>query len=149
MKSIKKFTKSTVITIAFAALGSVGLISVANAQGGGYHHGGYATQQANLNLSPEKQAEAQKIFAEIRTLEQQVNIKQAELDAKIYAAADSTVIDNLAKEVINLNSKLYQAHTDLQKLYGSEGIYMNQGMHRNNSQGMHRGNFRYRSGHCM
>lgn len=106
------------------------LAGVANAQMGpgmmggyGYGHGWGMYQ----NLSPEKQATAQKIYSsyysQTRTLRQQLVTKQYELNSMIYGdKADEKKIQALTKEISDLRAKLYEAQVALQRQLAKEDI---------------------------
>jgi len=101
---------------ALLLLGLVGTVGAQMGPGmmGGY--GGYGYQ----TLTPEKQAAAQKIYADYyaqtNTTRQQLIAKQYELNALLYGGkADDKKVQELTKEVNDLRAKLYEAQVDLQK----------------------------------
>ena len=78
-------------------------------------------------LSAEQQAAAQNIhadhYAALAPLQQQLYAKQAELDAQLYAqGGDDRKIQSLAKEVGEINAKLYAAQIDLRRALTKAGL---------------------------
>ncbi|MFU2208983.1 periplasmic heavy metal sensor [Solidesulfovibrio sp. C21] len=124
-------------TFALAAIIVFGSWGSAGAQMGPGMMSGYGYQ----NLTPEKQAAAQKIYgayySQTRALRQQLVAKQYELNALIYGGkADDKKVQELTGEVSQLRSKLYEAQVALQRQLAKEDLPFMGGMH---GGGMHGG----------
>jgi zinc resistance-associated protein len=95
----------------------------AQPMGPGMMYGYYGYQ----SLTPEKQAKAQRVFAEFyaKTIElrQQVMAKQYELHAMIYSGKeDEKKVQQLTKEISELRSKLFENQVALQRQLAKEDI---------------------------
>jgi len=129
------------LTLALALVAVLGCSGLANAQmmggqGMGMMGGqGMGMMGGNMmmNLSPEKQAAAQKIYADFNaktaTMRQQLTAKQYELNAQLYSATpDDKKVQALTKEIADLNAKIFEAQVALQNQLTKEGIPAMSGM---------------------
>ena len=122
MKTIRMRT----LTLALALAAVLGLAGMASAQG--HMAGGPGMQGGHMyGLTPEKQAAAQKIYAEhgaaTAQLRQQLFAKQSELNAQLYGgAADDKKVQALTKEIGDLNAKLLEAQVAMKRQLAKEGI---------------------------
>jgi len=101
----------------------------ASAQMGPGMMGGYGGGYGYQSLTPEKQAAAQKIFANYQSqtvgLRQQLIVKRSELNALIYGdKPDDAKVQTLTKEISDLQAKLYTAQVALQRQLAKEDIPM-------------------------
>lgn len=119
------------ITLALALVASLGFSGLANAQmmGPGMMGGhGMGMMGGNMyGLPPEKQAAAQKIYAEHNAataqFKQQLFAKQSELNLQLYGGAtDDKKVQALTKEIGDLNAKLIEAQANLARQLAKEGI---------------------------
>jgi len=133
MKTHKRITG---LTLALALVALLGFSGLANAQmmGPGMM-GGQGMMGGNMmmNLSPEKQAAAQKIYADFNTktatMRQQLTAKQYELNAQLYnATPDDRKVQALTKDIADLNAKVFEAQVALQNQLTKEGIPAMSGM---------------------
>lgn len=86
-----------------------------------------------MGMSPEKQAAAQKIYADFNaktaSMRQQLTAKQYELNAQLVSATpDDKKVQALTKEIADLNVKLFEAQVALQNQLTKEGIPVMSGM---------------------
>jgi len=108
-----------------AVLGFAGLASAQGHMMGGQ---GMGMMGGNMmGLTPEKQAAAQKIYADHNAatvqLKQQLFAKQSELNAQLYGGAtDDKKVQALTKEIGDLNAKLFEAQVTLKRQLTKEGI---------------------------
>lgn len=126
--------KTLTLSLALAAV--LGLAGLASAQGpagpGMGMNGGYGMMGGHgmgmlPNLSPEKQAVVQKLYADYHTttapVRQQLLAKQSELSALYYGGtADTKKFQALSREIGDLNASLYQAQANLRNQLAKEGV---------------------------
>lgn len=117
-------TRARLISLALALVALLGIAGLANAQMMGH---GMTQGYAGSGLSPEKQAVAQKIYADYNaataSLRQQLTSKQYELDAQLVSATpDDKKVQALTKEVSDLRAKLFEAQVNLQSRLTKEGV---------------------------
>ncbi|EFL49798.1 conserved hypothetical protein [Solidesulfovibrio fructosivorans JJ]] len=122
--------KLLAMIFSLAAVLVLGSWSIAGAQMGPGMMYGYGYQ----NLTPEKQAAAQKIYgayySQTSGLRQQLVAKQYELNSLIYGGkADDKKVQALTAEVSQLRSKLYEAQVALQRQLAKEDIPFMGGWH--------------------
>lgn len=91
---------------------------------GGMMHGGGMVM---ANIPPEKQAVAQKLYAEFTSstagVRQQLYAKQSELNALYHGGApDTKKYQALTREIGDLNAKIYEAQANLRAQLAKEGI---------------------------
>jgi zinc resistance-associated protein len=135
MKTRNRISGLTLALVLAALLGFSGL---ANAQmmGRGMMGGqGMGMMGGNMmrGMSPEKQAAAQKIYADFNaktaSMRQQLTAKQYELNAQLVSATpDDKKVQALTKEIADLNVKLFEAQVALQNQLNKEGIPVRSGM---------------------
>jgi len=129
MKTRDRLSALTLMLALVAVLGFAGLASAQghtpNAQEHGVGMG--ATGAHMMGLTPEKQAAAQKIYADHNAatvqLKQQLFAKQSELNAQLYGGAtDDKKVQALTKEISDLNAKLFESQVNLKRQLAKEGI---------------------------
>lgn len=123
------------LTLALALVALLSFNGLANAQmmGPGMMGGQGMMGGMMMNLPPEKQAAAQKIYADFNTktatMRQQLAAKQYELNAQLYSATpDDKKVQALTKEIADLNAKIFEAQVALQNQLTKEGIPAMNGM---------------------
>lgn len=126
-----KTSRMHILTLMLALVALLGLSGLANAQimGPGMMGGpGMGMMGGNMyGLTPEKQAAAQKLYADFyaktATLRQQLNAKQYELNTLLYSPTqDEKKVQGLSKEIADLSAKLYEAQTAFQNQLAKEGL---------------------------
>lgn len=123
---MKTRNRISILTLMLALVALLGLAGMASAQG--HMMGGQGMMGGNMyGLTPEKQAAAQKIYAEHNAatvqLRQQLFAKQSELNAQLYGGAtDDKKVQSLTKEISDLNAKLFEAQVNLKRQLTKEGI---------------------------
>lgn len=134
MKTRNRISALTLMLALVAVLGFAGFASaqshVPNAQehGAGSPGMGMGMMGGNMmGLTPEKQAAAQKIYADHNAatvqLKQQLFAKQSELNAQLYGGAtDDKKVQILTKEISDLNAKLFESQVNLKRQLSKEGI---------------------------
>jgi zinc resistance-associated protein len=135
---MKTHKRITCLPLALAVVALLGFSGLASAQmmGPGMMGGqGMGMMGGNMmmNLPPEKQAAAQKIYADFNTktatMRQQLAAKQYELNAQLYSATpDDKKVQALTKDISDLNAKLFEAQVALQNQLTKEGIPAMSGM---------------------
>lgn len=142
---IRKHNPGLMVALALVAL--LGFSGLASAQmmgpgmmggqgmmGGNMMMGGQGMMgNMMMNLSPEKQAAAQKIYADFNTktatMRQQLTAKQYDMNAQLYSATpDDKKVQALTKDISDLNAKLFEAQVALQNQLTKEGIPAMSGM---------------------
>ncbi len=142
------------LALAATAIFAFAGLAQARGMGGGYGHGGGHGYGQGYNapaLTADQQAKAQKIFAThtaaVQPIQQQMIVKQAELQAQMISATpDSSKIEALSKEIGALRGKMLSERANLNAQLTKEGLPvgsgygMGQGMGRGGmGQGMGRG----------
>ncbi|WP_027191425.1 periplasmic heavy metal sensor [Fundidesulfovibrio putealis] len=124
-----KTSRMHALTLTLALVALLGLSGLANAQmmGPGMMGGPQMMGGPMYGLTPEKQAAAQKLYADFNaktaTLGQQSNAKQYELNVLLNTPnPDDKKIKSLSKEIADLNSKFYEAQAAFQNQLAREGI---------------------------
>ncbi|MBI5520634.1 MAG: periplasmic heavy metal sensor [Desulfovibrio sp.] len=90
-------------------------------------HAGNGPGMDAANLTPEKQAAVQKLYADFNSstapVRQQLYAKQAEMNA-LYASGttDSKKYQSLSREIGDLNAKLYEAQANLRSQLVKQGV---------------------------
>lgn len=136
-------SRMSIMTLTLALVAILGLSGLANAQMMGPGMMGGPMMGGNMyGMTPEKQAAAQKIYADFyaktATLRQQLNGKQYELNTLLYTPnPDDKKVQGLSKEIADLSAKLYEAQTTFQNQLNKEGIPAMGGM--GMMGGMHHG----------
>lgn len=107
---------------AMTVVGAAGVASARMGMHGGPHHGAYAGQ-----VTPEMRQMMEKAYADIAPLQLELRAKQQELTAKIYSGADDKTIQELGKEVTNLQARLTQARIKMQQDFAKAGLPIHMG----------------------
>lgn len=131
MKTRNRISALTLMLTLVAVLGFAGLASAQGHMMGGQGMG--MTGGNMMGLTPEKQAAAQKIYADHNAatvqLKQQLFAKQSELNAQLYGGAtDDKKVQALTKEISDLNAKLFESQVNLKRQLAKEGIPATGGM---------------------
>ena len=124
--TIRMMTLALAATAIFAFAG----LAQARGMGGGYGHGGGHGYGQGYNapaLTADQQAKAQKIFAThtaaVQPIQQQMIVKQAELQAQMISATpDSSKIEALSKEIGALRGKMLSERANLNAQLTKEGL---------------------------
>lgn len=127
---MKTRNRISALTLMLAMVAVLGFAGFASAQGHGTGSPGMGMGMMGGNmmaLTPEKQAVAQKIYADFNAktapLGQQLNAKQYELNVLLTNPnPDDKKIQTLSKEIADLNAKFYEAQTAFQSQLTKEGI---------------------------
>lgn len=124
---MKTRNRISALTLMLAMMAVLGFAGFASAQGHMGSQGMGMTGGNMYGLTPEKQAAAQKIYADFNsktaTLGQQMNAKQYELNVLLTNPnPDDKKIQTLSKEIADLNAKFYEAQAALQSQLTKEGI---------------------------
>ncbi len=129
MKTRKRISALTLMLALAAVLGFAGLASAQSHTPNVQEHGmGMGATGGHMyGLTPEKQAAAQKIYAEHNAataqLRQQLFAKQSELNAQLYGGAtDDKKVQALTKEIGDLNARLFESQVNLKRQLAKEGI---------------------------
>lgn len=127
---MKTRNRISALTLMLALVAVLGFAGFASAQGHGAGSPGMGMGMTGGNmmgLTPEKQAAAQKIYADHNAatvqLKQQLFAKQSELNAQLYGGAtDDKKVQALTKEISDLNAKLFESQVNLKRQLAKEGI---------------------------
>lgn len=125
-------TRMNILTLSLALAALLGLANLASAQGpmmgGPGMMGGYGYGMGMISgLTPEKQAAVQKLYTDYslatEPVRQQLFAKQSELNTLYYSGTtDTAKVQALAREIGDLNTKLYSAQANLRKQLAAEGV---------------------------
>ena len=116
-----KKTKLAALAVALTLALAMGWAPIAGAWGGhGGGHGGYGQP----TYTPEQQAAWRDYNKKTAPLARQLNAKQAEMDSLFaQGAPDTGKIQALAKEIGDLNGRLYRIDSEYNAKLGADGSY--------------------------
>lgn len=141
---MKKYNKA-LIALLVAAMGIAGVAGVASARGWHGSHGGGCNGQGGygpgyghggghgygygpggtMNLSPEVRGMMEKSYTETAPLFMELRAKQTELTAKIYGGADDKTVQDLSRQVNDLQTRLNDARVRTQQQLAKAGVPLN------------------------